>query len=91
MASYFFNPKDNMRFMTQISTKIHIALTTKPQNISLSETVPTRISTGNDIEYLKTTKIKNLFLGHCTEHLNLFKELPDYRFKEIYPGFTLDL
>ncbi len=44
-----------------------------------------------DLEFLRSTKIRNLFLGHCTEHLELFKKLPNFIGQQIFPGFYLEL
>ncbi|MHA1727152.1 MAG: MBL fold metallo-hydrolase [Promethearchaeota archaeon] len=45
----------------------------------------------NDINYLRSTKLRNMFLGHCTQHFNLFENLRGISYKQIYTGFCLEL
>ncbi|MBD3352153.1 MAG: MBL fold metallo-hydrolase [Candidatus Lokiarchaeota archaeon] len=57
--------------------------------------IPTAIIGGvhgfKDVDYLYKTKIKNLFLGHCTAHLELFQDLDGIQSQNIFPGFFLEL
>lgn len=44
-----------------------------------------------DTEYLMSTGLRKLFIGHCTQHLELFEGLPAVDNHKIYPGFYLEL
>lgn len=44
-----------------------------------------------DVEFLKNSSIRHLFVGHCTQHPDLFENLPNIEFSLLHVGKKIEI
>ncbi|MHA1522163.1 MAG: hypothetical protein ACTSRK_18460, partial [Promethearchaeota archaeon] len=43
-----------------------------------------------DMDYLKSTRIRKMYAGHCTKHANLLKTVPNLQFVSLHVGLEIE-